>query len=551
MSVTETEKMDVERCLQECPMLFEHDPLDTSQQSFRLLNILPLSKFGTVECTVRNFTVTSSEYPRYIALSYECGSPTPVQKIILNGRPFQVGGNLYRFLHHAAKKLPWVRENIWIDAICINQKNVSERNHQVQQIAEFYRNAQTVYVWLGLKPRIEIKRRPWANFIEGPYGWRLPNDVARSSYWNRMWIVQELILARNPGIIYGTQVLPWVAFFPSLYLNYLRCGACKNAAEALVARLRDLGGSAGPSNFENRYRSSIPGKWSLFRLVLEVGHHQCSDNRDKIHALLGLASDGHKFQVDYNVSSCELFFQVLQKYRKVHLFPIALLQQNLQLRLPQLRSQLRHDTEIRREYVTAQILIPVKSYTLRKQRQAIWREPYCLSTQLPAALDGQTPFLTPNEMLCEFSFDKINDEHFLCEIDHYQPDVAVVLRRNSTGSYQYLALCEIRKKQVNTLGQIRKEYRLFHSEAFRSVESRDMCGCTAEHAAIMLPLMAIIELLELGDSLKGDGWKRNGRWLPELLENPGLRYIMGRPPRFAGAGIKSNRDVEFEPSDNQ
>ncbi|KAF6807599.1 heterokaryon incompatibility protein [Colletotrichum musicola] len=39
---------------------------------------------------------------------------------------------------------------LWIDAICINQANVSERNLQVRQMRHIYSHAQRVIIWLGL-----------------------------------------------------------------------------------------------------------------------------------------------------------------------------------------------------------------------------------------------------------------------------------------------------------------------------------------------------------------------------------------------------------------
>lgn len=38
---------------------------------------------------------------------------------------------------------------IWVDAICINQSDVKERNHQVHIMQRIYTNAASVVVWLG------------------------------------------------------------------------------------------------------------------------------------------------------------------------------------------------------------------------------------------------------------------------------------------------------------------------------------------------------------------------------------------------------------------
>jgi hypothetical protein len=38
---------------------------------------------------------------------------------------------------------------LWIDAVCIDQLNISERNHEVRRMGKIYKLAQRVIVWLG------------------------------------------------------------------------------------------------------------------------------------------------------------------------------------------------------------------------------------------------------------------------------------------------------------------------------------------------------------------------------------------------------------------
>jgi hypothetical protein len=38
---------------------------------------------------------------------------------------------------------------LWIDAICINQHETQERNHQVSQMGIIFKQAAMVIVWLG------------------------------------------------------------------------------------------------------------------------------------------------------------------------------------------------------------------------------------------------------------------------------------------------------------------------------------------------------------------------------------------------------------------
>jgi hypothetical protein len=55
-------------------------------------------------------------------------------------------------------RVSYLRENIWIDTICINQAATDEKNDQVAQMGKVYSNARKVTMWLGETPAIH--RRP-------------------------------------------------------------------------------------------------------------------------------------------------------------------------------------------------------------------------------------------------------------------------------------------------------------------------------------------------------------------------------------------------------
>jgi hypothetical protein len=72
----------------------------------------------------------------YEALSYAWGNTTSPYVISLNGVDFNVGENLFHAFSHLREYD--VERVLWVDAICINQSEISERNHQVQQMAYIY-----------------------------------------------------------------------------------------------------------------------------------------------------------------------------------------------------------------------------------------------------------------------------------------------------------------------------------------------------------------------------------------------------------------------------
>lgn len=88
-----------------------------------------------------------SDLPSYRCLSYAWGDPEDPFVIMINGKIFWVRRNLHDFLAIARETIS--RTYLWIDALCIDQSNTSERNHQVQQMGRIYSIADTVLVWLG------------------------------------------------------------------------------------------------------------------------------------------------------------------------------------------------------------------------------------------------------------------------------------------------------------------------------------------------------------------------------------------------------------------
>ncbi|PVI01551.1 HET-domain-containing protein, partial [Periconia macrospinosa] len=103
----------------------------------------------TVDLKKSGITVAGSSVKvRYEALSYTWGNPEPSSMIQVNGVPFWVSANLFEGL----QELRELAEDriLWIDAVCINQKDLSEKSAQVGLMFSIYLRAYRVVVWLGL-----------------------------------------------------------------------------------------------------------------------------------------------------------------------------------------------------------------------------------------------------------------------------------------------------------------------------------------------------------------------------------------------------------------
>ncbi|KAF3038731.1 hypothetical protein E8E11_005943 [Didymella keratinophila] len=92
----------------------------------------------------------------------------------------------------------------WIDALCIDQDNVDERNHQVQQMGEIFSQARQVFAWLGSNQDIGkfLTSRGDTEGLDASY-----YAFYGATYWSRAWITQEIALAQRVVLAASTQEL--------------------------------------------------------------------------------------------------------------------------------------------------------------------------------------------------------------------------------------------------------------------------------------------------------------------------------------------------------
>ncbi|KAI1122512.1 heterokaryon incompatibility protein-domain-containing protein [Nemania abortiva] len=235
-----------------------YEDLTTSSDNgacIRLLTLLPArSETDPIRCKLN--IIALADRPAYEALSYCWGPAKPQRSIVCNGLPFSVGENLHSALCH----LRHVSEErkLWVDAVCINQDDLSEKQDQVLLMREIYQDARRVLVWLGPAAQdddlafetlqrlsgywTEISER-WASdklsvlklgsfrntlreLFGGDAGQQkdIEDDprfglqareitalrrVLERPWWRRTWVIQELCLAKEAVMICGHATLSW------------------------------------------------------------------------------------------------------------------------------------------------------------------------------------------------------------------------------------------------------------------------------------------------------------------------------------------------------
>jgi len=217
--------------------------------------------------------------PTYIAISYSWGNGTANKPVYLDSQQHLIRPNLWWCLYYLRKHPRWTY--FWVDFVCINQQNVLERNDQVKLMDQTFSNAEIVVAWLGL----EYHPHTWDSYepMESlSFSWdvqMLIMDFANRPYWTRMWVVQELLLARDVQIVCGGHLVPWKHFKAML-------------EEAITINGQDdLSISAGYEKFAALpfVVTRDPGDYqSLHELLLRYKDSGCKDPRDKVFAVLSL-----------------------------------------------------------------------------------------------------------------------------------------------------------------------------------------------------------------------------------------------------------------------
>ncbi|ERS97523.1 hypothetical protein HMPREF1624_05692 [Sporothrix schenckii ATCC 58251] len=298
----------------------------------RLLTIEPAANDDDpVVCTL--VETRFGDKPKFHALSYTWGHKAPDDPtIMLNGFPFVVRRNLFDALifFRRQNQAADAGRQFWIDAICINQSDVEERNRQVRIMDQIYFRATEVVVWLGKAyERFEVPVRPesgaqsddWDGITtatnnntndrgvgtavhsgRNAYGrqWELCGQLQVDPYWERVWILQEITKAWTLHVHFGRRSsYTWDEF-----LVFLRSNTRREDARA--------GQQAGPLWLHESLRAKDQrGAHTLIELLHDHRLAKCADRHDKVYGLLGMATNGSGFPIDYNKSLFDVWVDTM------------------------------------------------------------------------------------------------------------------------------------------------------------------------------------------------------------------------------------------------
>ncbi|KAG7285789.1 hypothetical protein NEMBOFW57_008083 [Staphylotrichum longicolle] len=292
-----------------------------------------------IRCNLENVEIKNA--PEYIALSYAWGDPTDTVEIELGGRPFRVTTSLVRALRRIRRwKSLW---RFWADAICIDQSSVSEKNHQIPLMSKIYSQARGVVMWLGeegddsqlamdlirrwgkgVSTAMETDRdacyhnalRACLPLIDNPFDEKSLEALGcllKRDYWRRVWIIQEVVLAKSRMMLCGDAMVDHQKFYLAytIWSGIQHLNTDKTVNDGLATSFtRYLGSPSVGALVRLVYQRSARRRAGqllgedMFSLIESSWNSLSSDPRDRIYGLFGLLEENRPLPIpiDYGIA---------------------------------------------------------------------------------------------------------------------------------------------------------------------------------------------------------------------------------------------------------
>lgn len=286
---------------------------------------------------------------KYHTISYCAGSAKTTKPIILQGTEFNVFANLDCALRETLAYWSTTKYSeddcvLWIDQICINQHNDSERSHQVAFMRDIYLNSRGTFIclsthqadktwpnafsWFSQRDVQQYTSRSYYHITMAEYikGWNAFYDLLECPWWTRAWIRQEFACSQTTIFLYHKEAqdfseLSWLQAIchsglvtnphhPENHFSedslarsevekemqaltnrhYLTLETC-HVARFLLLQKTLLGDSPVECNMDFK------------KLALDARHSKATDPRDRVVSQLGLAHPGYNIVPNYSRSN--------------------------------------------------------------------------------------------------------------------------------------------------------------------------------------------------------------------------------------------------------
>lgn len=316
---------------------YKYEKLDSPSEQVRLLCIHKQYLFlGHIQCSIQ--AVRLEDVPAFEALSYRWGFGSEddnlqYRTILVDGKTLRVPKSAWELLH--ARSSLYHDRIVWIDAICINQKDLEEKASQIPLMDRIYSKSQRTIVWpgdrfdSGMASRMllrlyitnymfQAKDEEFLLFFEYEIvrpGWRAMIALFENPYFTRIWCVQEVALGRNIEIFHGNKYISWDIFIETLmtYMRPRRRALLTWSTEDAMDKALWPSSIEGPSGvivmefLRQQHRSGKREDTHIGLMLVHCAQFHATVAKDRIFGVNGLIHGINKLIPNYKTSDSEVF----------------------------------------------------------------------------------------------------------------------------------------------------------------------------------------------------------------------------------------------------
>lgn len=311
-----------------------------TETTVRLIRVLPILVNDRIVCEILFRDLVFNPELNYRALSYQWGDPTPVKEIYLRVPQqdlllIRVHENLWQFLHqiqvHATSdpvQHKWSDLLIWTDSLSLNQTDKEEISQQVPRMGQIYSQAAEVLIWLGNGGATQNALNRLRDDSDGKFNSnivsRVPSlyRIASLEYWSRVWVMQEVVLAKRALVMAGDVTMNFDALEKKLQIydrdEVNAPGKYWATRSRGAMRLLELRVKYKAAKSKGR-RMPL---WRVISIVYAYDDTRCTRSADAVYGLLGLIgyqkdapSSEIYIAVDYGKSQVEVLFDTIFEVR--------------------------------------------------------------------------------------------------------------------------------------------------------------------------------------------------------------------------------------------
>ncbi|KAL9069375.1 MAG: hypothetical protein Q9157_006182 [Trypethelium eluteriae] len=314
-----------------------------NQSDIRLLSFMQEDHFHAPLHTTLE-VVDLSDSPKFATLSYFVGPPVfdhaiQVENTVI-GRKHEFELSITATLYRALERLrSHGVQRVWIDQICINQRDIEERNSQILLMTTIYGQSSYLLLYIGEfddAPQVEhssvkslldlVNRSSWprqddaltsylssiqnrstrsSSLSNEPNGGTPPNVIAASSAWasimrrplfTRKWIIQEIVQSLEALYELAPQSESEQHKLEEHYIRYVKF------IKTMITWHQDEDDEQG---------------MSLMQLLKLSRFFHATDERDLVFSILGLACDARDFpSPDYGSTVTTVFTNLSKAFLK-------------------------------------------------------------------------------------------------------------------------------------------------------------------------------------------------------------------------------------------